>query len=284
MARLTPAPSSRVVSSPVSSQSSPSSSGRSRNRASLPPPVLTPQEPPLSGSETERESTSSIYAYHPNSSSPSLHNMDNLVHPPTTAYQTPPPHQPTCSKHHRIASLASASISTPYLPSTSRAFQTPSPHAQPLTKTRSIGGANTPSTSSSGGSSTGRTRLTLASTSGSGTSGNGEAGLTTGNLKRWHRSGSGGNALSTPSVASTTSEVPSEDTRAQIRRRNEAETDDVMLAALAAVESSRSSRNSLDVRRRNVFPREYRRDEVVVEDDVRMFCFPFLCGFDAHIC
>ena len=282
MARLTPAPSSRVVSSPVSSSSSPSSSGRSRNRASLPPPVLTPQEPPLSGSETERESTSSIYAYHPNSSSPSLHDMANLAHAPTIAYQTPPPQQPTRSKHHRISSLASASVSTPYLPSTSRAFQTPSPHAQPLTKTRSIGGANTPSTSSSGGS-TGRTRLTLASTSGSGTSGNGEADLITGNPKRRRGSGSGGNVLSTPSVASTTSEVRGEDTRAQIRR-NEGETEEVVLAALAAVESSRSSRNSLDARRRNVFPREYRRDEVVVEDDdVRMFCFPFLCGFDAHI-
>ena len=85
-------------------------------------------------------------------------------------------------------------------------------------------------------------------------------------------------------MASTTSEVPSEDTRAQVRRRNEGETNEVVLAALAAVESSRSSRNSLDVRRRHVFPREYRRDDVVVEDDVRMFCFPFLCGFDAHIC
>ena len=92
--------------------------------------------------------------------------------------------------------------------------------------------------------------------------------------------------LTAPSVASTSSEVNGEDSRSQVRRNNairEEETD-VVQAALAAVASSRSG-NSLDVKRRHVLPREHRRDEVVVEDDVSLFLFfPFLRIFDAHIC
>ncbi|KAF8349566.1 hypothetical protein F5887DRAFT_501496 [Amanita rubescens] len=229
MARLTP-PSTRnsQASSPISSPSSPSSSGRSRNRTSLPPP---PQEQPLSGSETERES---FYTHHTNISSPSLSHMANSAQTSTATYQTPPPR----SNHHRIASLSSASLSTPYLPSTSRVFQTPPPHAQPLTKTRSTGGANTTPSSGSGS----RTRLTLASTSSSSTSKSKEDKPTTGSPKRRRISGSGGSVLTTPSVASTSSEVNGEDPRSQVRRNNairEEETD-VVQAALAAVASSRS--------------------------------------------
>lgn len=86
-------------------------------------------------------------------------------------------------------------------------------------------------------------------------------------------------------MASTSSEVNGEEPRSQVRRNNaikEGETD-VVQAALAAVASSRS-RNSLDVKRRHVSPREHRRDEVVVEDDVSVFYFFFYAFFDAHIC
>ncbi|KAK2465431.1 hypothetical protein APHAL10511_002785 [Amanita phalloides] len=274
------------ISSPVtpSPQHLPSSalSARPRQRSSLPPPPM-PQEQVLSGSETEREFTSSPYASS-SSTTPSLSTISSSSDsstPPSIVYNLPHAHTSTHNatnayrtpKHNRFTSPSS--VSTPYLPATSRALQTPPPHAQLLSKTRSTGAASSSGASGSGGAS--RTRISPASTSSVSSSSSTaaaskskEGAPTGGSPKRRRRSGSGGNTLSVPSLQPQNADSTSGGMRtAPSSRRNTLREggDDVVQAALAAVASSRS-RNSLDTRRRTALPREFRDDErVVVEDD-----------------
>ncbi|KAF8628695.1 hypothetical protein AX15_003753 [Amanita polypyramis BW_CC] len=314
-------------SSQASSSRSPSSlsstrSERARARTSLPLPVTPPtlQEQALSGSETERESTSSVYTNHANNSSPSLPHMTHSLstisssssssqelnniygmshahtstrQPPTTnpTYQTPQHehHHRHMSQqfskidartnHHHISPLASASASTPHLPSSARVFQTPPPQAQPLVKTRSTGGpsviGNT-SINTSGPGSLSR-RLTSASTSsGSGSSHAGnlanstarskEEDITSDSSPRGRRRGGSGSALIVQGlthIQATNGEGGRNEGdmgRTRMRKNTNREREnDVAQAALAAVASSRS-RNSFETRRRSALLRELQRD------------------------
>jgi hypothetical protein len=69
-----------------------SNSGRSRNRAALPPLVTTPQAPSLSGSGTKQESTSSIYVHRLNSAPLCTENQS--THSKLQVFQMSPMHSP----------------------------------------------------------------------------------------------------------------------------------------------------------------------------------------------
>ncbi|PFH51234.1 hypothetical protein AMATHDRAFT_47262 [Amanita thiersii Skay4041] len=213
--RTSTAPTSVASQPPTSSPPSSVSTNRSQRahaRVSLPPSVGSPsQEQTLSGSETERESTSgvaysgnlhrSLYSLpNPNTSNPALYhttqsissssssstplsqaappprslynnNNNNTNHPhistlrpATPSLDLSPPQSDLRPQHHRILSLASASMSTPCLPSTStsrNAFQTPPPPQ--IAKTRSSG--STPASTSSAADVLPRKRMTSNSTS-----------------------------------------------------------------------------------------------------------------------
>ncbi|KIL66758.1 hypothetical protein M378DRAFT_177614 [Amanita muscaria Koide BX008] len=295
--------SSTAVSVHSSSSSQTTSSRPSRPHTSYLPPV-TPssasQDQVLSGSETEKESTPSLYAYHPNNSSPSLYEYASYplsavssssssstphslrqtfstngygtshAHTPSNRPPTPITHQTMQqqqsqprSKHHRIASLASASTS--HLPPGPRVFQTPPSQAQQLSRTRSTG-TNTPGGSSGGTASTNRMRQASASSVPS------YVGHVNGNVEKPREDGStSSNSPRRRRPGSTNMQgtiLPEDETEPmKLRRRNtvKAEDKDVAQAALAAVASSRS-KTSLDSRKRGTLPKEFRH-EVLVEDN-----------------